>query len=67
MSSVWILEYRVRPRKNSKWGEWRFMEPESRGYQTSFTSYPAREVVSHEKYEKRAVEYVRKEPGADNA
>ena len=59
-SSLWVLEYRHRNRKNGKWSEWSPMEPDFRSA-TAYRSYPEDQVFAHEKYERRAVEYVRKE------
>lgn len=58
--SVWLLEYRSRERKNGKWSEWANNEGwKGVGMRNAYSEYPSREVLSHEKYERRAVEYVR--------
>lgn len=57
--SLWVLEYRTRERKNGKWSEW---APDGAAYRpaTAFKEYPSDQVFAHERYERRAVEYVRK-------
>lgn len=56
-SSIWILEYRTRERKNGKWSEWascdRADDPLS-----AYREYPSERVFAHEKYARRAIEYV---------
>lgn len=60
---LWVLEYRTRKRRNSKWEPWRSIEPAGRIAVTAFREYPKAEVMQEATYERRAVEYVRKEPG----
>lgn len=60
--SLWVLEYRTRERKNGKWSEWFSIDHPDRPA-TAFREYPTAQIFSHEKYEKRAVEYVRAEKG----
>lgn len=65
--SLWVMEYRTRKRRNSKWEAWRSIEPDDRIAVTAFREYPAAEVINEPTYERRAVEYVRKEPGETTA
>ena len=58
-SSLWVLEYRTRKRRNGKWSEWSSMEPIFRPVTANRVPPP---IQMFDKYEQRAVEYVRKEP-----
>lgn len=58
--SLWALEYRHRERKNGKWSEWATDAPQGRTL-TVYREYPHDLVVSYPKYERRAVEFTRKE------
>ena len=61
INSMWILEYRVRERKNGKWSDWQPMRSESSS-QVTYCEYPETELADHDKYQRRAVEYRRVEP-----
>ena len=61
MSSIWILEYRHRDRKNGKWSEWQSTELETRIAITAYRRCPV--AVEGQMYERRAVEYVAKAEG----
>jgi hypothetical protein len=58
--SLWILEFRTRKRKNGKWSEWSSMEHKDRPC-VAYREYPSDRTLSADCYERRAVEYVRKE------
>ena len=60
--SLWVLEYRTRERKNGKWSEWSSMDHPSHPV-TAFREYPEDQILTYDKYEKKAVEYVRVEKG----
>lgn len=59
MDSVWILEYRTRERKNGRWSEWEALHFIGRRPATAYSGYPSHLVCAHDKYESRAVEFVR--------
>lgn len=58
MNSVWLLEYRTRKRKNGKWSEWASRDRTDSTAQ-AYHVFPDVLVFANEKYERRAVEYVR--------
>jgi hypothetical protein len=59
-NSVWIIEQRFRSRKNGKWDAWEARWPFART-RTAYAEYPATLIENQDRYESRAVEYVRKE------
>jgi hypothetical protein len=62
IESVWLLEYRYRERKNGKWSNWCPSEGSYVTISSAFRKFPAETIFNEEKYQRRAVEYVRKEP-----
>ena len=58
--SVWLLEYRHRERKNGKWSEWQ--SSDNSACVVLLRTYPASSICQEDKYQRRAVEYIRKEP-----
>lgn len=61
--SLWVMEVRNRTRKNGKWTEWVPVRDWSAEL-NAYTVFPAKEGAQETYYERRAVEYVRKEPEA---
>ena len=59
IQSVWLVEFRHRDRKNGKWSEWQSINAEFRN-PYAYINSPA--IVMGDKYQTRAVEYIRKEP-----
>ena len=60
-SSVWLIEFRHRGRKNGKWSDWTTND-NPLSPQTAYIEFPADRIRVEEKYQRRAVEYVRLEP-----
>ena len=58
--TLWVLEFRTRKRRNGKWSEWESMEHDYRTV-TAYREYPTDRVFANPTYERRAVEYNRKE------
>ena len=56
MTNVWLIEGRHRQRKNGKWSEW-----ESVYGSTYYMERPVNQEIKEIYYERRDVEYIRRE------